>query len=141
MHKALSLKAFAVAMTLVLSLGLIFFVGLHFYLQKSGAITPAILQGPVTDKPVSLTLNLSDPDDNKLVFNSELLIQGQTASGATVILSSEAQDMILEPNNKGSFSATTKLQPGLNLLTVTVFDSSGNSKSENRTVYYSQEKI
>lgn len=117
------------------------FIGLHFYLGRSNIVSPTISQEPVTQEPVSLTLNLSSPNNNQLVFDPNLLVQGQTESGTVAILSSENTDLVLDINDQGNFSTTTKLLPGLNQLTLTVFDNQGNSKSEARTIYYSTEKI
>jgi hypothetical protein len=97
--------------------------------------------GPVTSEPVSFSLNLSSPDDNLLVFSSDLLISGQAAPGAAVIISFEGEDLVVEPSKTGEFSLTAKLDEGINQFTVSAFDNNGNSKSENRTVYYSKEKI
>lgn len=96
---------------------------------------------PVTSAPVSLTLNLSNPDNDLLVFDSDLLIQGKTSPGATVIISSNEDDQVLEVNNQGEFSTTLILESGVNKLTVSSFDNSGSNKSEDRTIYYSKEKI
>jgi hypothetical protein len=117
---------------------------LIFYLQKSPEMRSSnstVSSSPVTSEPVSLTLNLSSPDDNLLVFDDNLLIQGKTSSKASVILSMDEEDSVTEPSPSGDFSATIKLRPGVNLLTVAVFDNNGASKSEERTVYYSEEKI
>lgn len=128
-------------MVLLLVLGIVFFIGLHFYLNQSGVIPSGALLGPVTQEPVSLILNLSSPNDNQLVFDPNLLIQGQTSSGTVIILSDDEKDSVLVVDNKGNFSTTLKLRQGLNQLTVTMFDNSGSSKSESRTVYYSADKI
>lgn len=97
---------------------------------------------PVTSEPVSLTLSLSSPDNNQLVFDPNLLIQGNTTPpGSTVILSLNDDNQAIETNSRGNFSATVKLQEGINTLSVAVFDNSGNNKREERVVYYSTEKI
>lgn len=137
----MSPKAFILSMVLLLVLGVAFFVGLHFYLNQSSTAPKSALLGPVTQEPVSLILTLSGPDDNQLTFDSHLLLQGRTSSDAAVILSSDGEDLVLDTDNKGNFSTTIKLRQGLNQMTVRAFDSSGNSKSENRTIYYSTEKI
>lgn len=96
---------------------------------------------PVTSKPASLTLDLSNPGENLLVFTSDLLIQGKTLPEATVILSLNDHDQVLNVSAQGHFSQTIKLQEGLNELTVAAFDNQGNGKNEARTIYYSTEKL
>ncbi len=114
----------------------------YFYNQINSQSTTSLQNfSPVTQEPVSLTLNLSSPDDNSLVFSEDLLIQGKASPKTVVILSTNTQDYLLEPNKQGDFSITVKLQEGLNLLSVNAFDNLGNNKSENKTIYYSEEKI
>ena len=113
----------------------------YFFAQQQPNQNQADLKMPVTQEPVSLTLNLSSPEDNLLGFTTELLVQGQTTSGAVVILSANDLDNVLEVGSGGTFSTTVKLQSGLNQVAVAAFDKVGNSKSENRTIYYSTEKI
>ena len=117
------------------------YLGYKYYLpaQKTPIALTAI--NPVTSKPVSLTLDLSSPDDNLLVFDPDILIQGKTIPAATVILSLDDTDQILPTDDQGNFSKTIKLQNGVNQFTVQVFDNLGNTKSESRTIYYSTEKI
>lgn len=107
--------------------------------KGSTAVSP--VTKPVTSKPVSLTLNLSAPEDNLLTFDPDLLLQGKTSPQAKVILILEKEDLALEANNFGDFSTTVKLTEGVNNITVAAFDNLGNKKSEERTVFYSKEKI
>lgn len=115
---------------------------IFYYFTSDNLVAPdSVSITPVTKEPVSLTLSLSSPDDNFLTFDQDLLIQGKTSSSAVIILSSNNKDYVLEPSSKGNFSLTLKLENGVNQLLVKVFDNQGNSKSEERTVYYSSEKI
>ncbi len=116
-----------------------------FYLYKT--LNPESLNlslldgGPVTSAPVSLTLSISSPDDNQLLFTPDILIQGKTIPNALVLISSDNLDSTLTASNKGDFSYTATLPEGATNFTVMVFDNEGNSKSEERLVYYSKEKI
>ena len=96
---------------------------------------------PVTKEPVSLTLNLSAPEDNLLVFDSDLLIAGKTSPKANVIISLDEDNFALEANDRGDFSTTVKVKNGPNKITVSSFDNLGNKKEENRMVFYSTEKL
>lgn len=128
-------------MFLILLAGVLFFFGLHLYTEQISFVSPEVNQSPVTREPVSLELNLSSPEDNQLFFESDTLVQGKTSPGSFVLLSSEEKDTGIETTPEGNFSLTVKLLPGLNRIAITAFDQSGNSKSEERTVYYSKEKI
>jgi len=98
-------------------------------------------QGPLTSEPVSFNLNLSSPENNSLLFDPDILIQGATSPGATIIISLDSEDLALEASSNGNFSTTITLSEGVNELLITSFDKDGNSKTESRTIYYSKEKI
>lgn len=113
-----------------------------YYFEGNQINQPNISFGnPVTKEPVSLTLNLTSPDDNILVFDSNLLVQGTTSKDALVILSSNSDDQILKVSHRGEFSTTIKLQEGLNKFIISSSDATGLNKQESRTVYYSKDKI
>lgn len=137
----MSIKFFIISMTTLLLLGLGFVLGLYFFIYQDQSNKSPEVAGPVTSEPVSLTFTLSAPDDNLLVFDPDILIAGKTSPHAFVILSTNQDDLSLETTSAGDFSTSIKLQPGLNFFKVTVFDEAGNSKEDNRTVYYSTEKI
>lgn len=152
MNKLFSSKGSALT-TLLLSLfGIITMTTIYFYFnpeilenlpfQLSFQIFPQkeqsslISSAPVTSEPISLSLNLSSPDNNLLVFDSDILVSGKTSSQATLILSLDEDDFAMEVDTSGNFSSTLKLKNGVNHLIVTVFDHQGNSKSESRTIYF-----
>lgn len=137
----LSPKFLLIAFILVLMMGL-GYLGFIYYLAHYKAENKIVVNPlPQTKNPVSLTLILSNPDDNSLTFTPDLLLSGKTSPQAVIILSSNDEDQVLEPSQGGDFSATLKLESGINQVLVKVFDSQGNSKTEERTVYYSTEKI
>lgn len=141
MSKNLPSTLFLIVMSTILASGLLL-IGLYYYFttyQSNPETSP--LFTPVTTEPVSLNFNLSSPEDNLLTFSSDLLIQGRAVSGATVILSLDSGEKILEQNTKGDFSTTIKLKDGINIFNIFIFDSSGQTKSLTRTVYFSKEKI
>ncbi|RJP46531.1 MAG: hypothetical protein C4584_01470 [Armatimonadetes bacterium] len=131
----------SVATTIVF--GLIFFVLLYLQLKTSLEDPPSLTSGffPVTREPVSLMLNLSSPENNLLVFDPNLLIQGTSSPNSMIIITTSKEDFSLEPDNQGYFSYTLELEQGLNEFSITAFDVLGNSKSSERVVYYSKEKI
>lgn len=141
MHKKLSLTTFILSMSGVFLLGSGFTASLYFFLNQDTPKNPLINYHPVTSKPISLSLNVSSPDDNLLVFESDLLIQGTTSPKAVVILSFDKEDLILGTDPSGNFSITAELSKGVNNFSINAFDSLGNSRSESRTVYYSTEKL
>ncbi len=142
MHRKLSARFFIISLTLISLLALAGLSGLYFYLnQASVKPTPAILNGPVTAPHQDITLSLSGPDDNSLVFDPNLLVGGTTLPEATIIINWNDNNKVVRAGNDGTFSATLKLDAGVNNLKVAAFDSSGNSKEEDRLIFYSTEKL
>ena len=134
-------KTVALSLTGLTLLALAFIAVLYFLINPPTKQFYGIDGSPVTLAPVSFVLNVSSPDEHSLVFDPSLLLQGKTSAGATVIASFAKNDEIITVNSKGEFSSTVTLQPGINIMTITAFDTAGNSKLENRTVFYSKDKI
>ncbi len=141
MNRKLTNWQFTLAMLgiFLTDLGAIF--ALYFYINQNPLQNQPNLGRPVTREPVSLTLNLDSLDDNLLVFDENLLASGKTSAGSILILSLNGDDQVLDISSSGNFSSTLKLQEGVNKLTVSGFDLLGNNKNENRTIFYSKEKI
>lgn len=141
MSRNISTTSFIFSMLGILILASAFFLALHFYLNPQQI--PVTFQNyqPVTTLPVSLTLDLSNPDDNLLIFDNNLLVSGKTIPGALVLITANDQNQLLTASSDGYFSQTVKLSPQVNQLSVSAFDNSGNYKSEQRTIYFSEEKL
>lgn len=99
------------------------------------------VSGPVTSAPASLTLELDSPDDDLLVFDSDLRLSGKTLPNLRVLITSGAKNQIVQSETDGNFTSDFELGNGVNEITVTVFDESGEERSLQRTIYYSKEKI
>lgn len=141
-NKKLSLKAFIISQVLILIIGLLFLGSLYYILniqyQKS---SNPFANGPVTTPPKTLVLDLSQPDEDSLVFKSYILVSGQTSPGKEVLVFTDSQNLVTKSKLNGSFSTTLELEEGVNKITVVAFDNNGESKQIQRTLYYSKEKI
>lgn len=141
MFMKLSTTFFILSMLALLIVGVVFLGAFNFLVNpKSNPVALNDYQ-PVTQNRVSLTLDLSSPDDNLLVFDNNLLVSGKTVPGATVLITLNDDNQLTTASNQGDFSLTVKLQTGGNQLVVSSFDASGNYKSEFRTIYYSEAKL
>lgn len=138
--KPLPTSIFIVSMLTILFTGSAIIIWMHNILYAEFD-KPQITSKPVTKEPVSLSLNLSSPEPNKLVFDEDLLLAGNTTANSYLMLSNNQEIQTIQVNTDGSFSKLLKLEPGLNLITLASFDKQGNTKLESRTVYYSTEKI
>lgn len=138
----LSTKQFIVSQLLILTIGLISLSGLYYILniQYQKPKKP-FSSGPVTTLPKSLRLDLDQPDDDSLTFQSATVVSGKTAPLLNVLISTETQDLVIKSKPDGSFSTVLNLDEGVNKVTVATFDATGDIRSAERTVYFSKEKI
>ena len=111
---------------------------LNIQYQRS---TQPFLNGPVTTPPKTLRLDLDNPADDSLSFQSSVIVSGQTAPLKDVLIFTDSQDLVITSKKDGSFSTVLDLAEGVNKITAVVFDATGDSRSAERTVFYSKEKI
>lgn len=142
LDKKLSTKQFLLSHFLILLVGLTFLAGLYYILnvqyQKS---SNPFLNGPVTTPPKTLRLDLDHPDDDSLTFQPSIIVSGQTSPLKEVLIFTNSQDLVITSKRDGSFSTILNLDEGVNRITAAVFDSTGDSRSVGRSVYYSKEKL
>ncbi len=140
--KKLSVKQFILSHLIILTVGLLFLAGIYYivniqYQQNDKSFE----KGPVTTPPKSLRLDLDQPDDDALTFQSSILISGKTAPSKEILISTDTQDLVIKSKPDGSFSTVITLDEGVNKITAVVFDATGDFRSIERSVYYSKEKI
>ena len=144
MQKSLSFKYFIISQVLILIVGLLFLGGLYYILTIQNQKPTDIYSPtgrPITTAPSSLSLNLTSPSDDMLIFQPVVLISGETSPNLNLLITTDSQDLILKSDFDGSFSTTLDLDEGVNNIRVIVFDDQGEKRQEKKTVYYSKEKI
>lgn len=140
--KKLNTKHFILSQILIFIIGLTFLAGLYYILNlQYQRPTQPFLNGPVTSAPKSLRLDLDNPDDDSLSFQNSIIVSGQTAPLKDVLIFTDSQNLIIESKKDGSFSTVLNLDEGVNRIVAVVFDATGDSRSVERTVFYSKEKI
>ena len=137
----LSTTTFIISQVLILILGIGSIFGYNLLLNPKEQKPNSFAKGPVTNTPASLTLEITDPDDELLTFNSSLIITGKTLPKLDVLVTAEDEDLVVESKSDGTFSADLNLKLGVNEITIASFDEAGNTREIKRTVYYSKEKI
>lgn len=142
LKRKLTNKQFIISHLLILATGLVFLFTLHYILniQYQTPYKP-FLAGPVTTAPKTLRLDLDHPEDMNLTFQSPILVSGKTNPLREVLIFTDSQDLVLTSKKDGSFSISLNLLEGENLITAVAFDSNGDFRSSERTVYYSKEKL
>lgn len=142
LRKILSTKHFIISHILILITGLIFLAGLYYILNIQYQPPKELFKmGPVTSLPKTLRLDLDQPDADSLSFSPSIIVSGQTAPSTEVLISTDSDDLVIKSKPDGSFSTIVSLDEGVNKITTSVFDATGDSRSAERTVYYSKEKI
>lgn len=139
--KKLSKKHSTLFLILIFAISLASIFYLYYILNIQYPVGKPLSNGPVTTLPKTLTLDLNSPDDESLTFQSSILVSGQTAPLKEVLIFTDSQNMVIKSKLDGSFSQSLDLDAGINKITVVVFDDKGDPKSQERTVYYSQEKL
>ncbi|MDP3973789.1 MAG: hypothetical protein Q8P92_03065 [Candidatus Daviesbacteria bacterium] len=136
-------KYFVLSQIIIIIAGLIFAFWLYYvlYIEYQPQNKYSLNVGPVTTVPKTLRIDLDEPDDNTLTFESSILISGKTKPNTEVLISTDSDDQVIESRSDGSFSFTLDLDEGINRISVAVFDEVGEMRSIERTVYYSKEKI
>lgn len=141
--KQLSFTAFIFTQFLILVLSLIFLAALYHLLNKDFVPPSKDLKfyTPISSKVTSLTLEINQPDDNILVFDADLLISGKTLPNLKILITTNHQDLVIDSKKDGSFSTILELDEGVNYIEAYVFGSNGEERVDQRTVFYSKEKI
>lgn len=142
LFKKIPPKHFFLSQIAILFFGLIFLFAIYYIVYIQYKVSDnSFSNGPVTSAPKSFILNLDQPADNSLVFNSELLISGKTGPSMDTLIYADTQNLVIKSKSDGSFSQSLNLEEGVNNIKVVVFDKEGDSREENRLVFYSKEKI
>ncbi len=142
LNKKIPTKHFIFSQILILIIGVAFLAGLYYILNiQYHHSTNPFLNGPVTTLPKSLRLSLDQPDDDSLTFQNSVIVSGQTAPAKDILIFTDSQNMMIQSKKDGSFSTVLNLDEGVNKITTVVFDATGDSRSLERTVYYSKEKL
>ena len=137
----LSQKAFFLSLFLIFTISLIFLFGLFFILNIQYQKPKSLKLGPVTTSPKSLILDLKQPDNDSLVVQGSTVVSGKTNPLVDVLISTDTSDLVTRSKADGYFSTVLNLDEGVNNISVVVFDATGDSRSAERAVYYSKEKI
>lgn len=140
--KKISPKHFILSHLFILIIGLLFLFGLYYILnvQYQDSNNP-FSNGPVSSLPKSLRLDLDQPADDTLIYQSSIIISGKTAPLVDVLIFTDTADLILKSKPDGSFSTVLNLEEGINKVVAVTFDVTGDWRSIERSVYYSKEKI
>lgn len=119
--------------------------GVAFYLYQTTKIIPnqskpASSKVAVVPAPTSSSGNIFtvDSPQNEQVFDKKLVtIKGTTVKGATVIVSTDDADQVVQPTDNGVFTLTQSIPDGTSVMEISVIFPDGTEKKIDRTVTFS----
>lgn len=104
-------------------------------LPKTTTSSPA----PNKGEEVISNLIVTQPEDNELVKTEKITVAGKTTPKLTVVITTPVDEVVVEADQSGNFSADVKLESGANTILVTTVDEGGQTQEQELTVTYSTE--
>lgn len=92
-----------------------------------------------TPTTTELSLIITSPEDESVVNQNEITVEGKTIPSATVVITSQSGEIIVVSEQDGSWSGQIELDPGANIITVTAFSREGESVEKQMTLAFSTE--
>jgi hypothetical protein len=124
--------------------------GAAFYLYQATRALPSSKTEPIeiaaspTPEPLSDKEHLfkvDNPKDEAVFDKRQVEVSGQTVRGATIIVSTEDGDEVVEPSDNGEFNLTITIPSGTSIMQITAIFSDGTEKRITRTVTFSTENF
>jgi hypothetical protein len=145
------MKAERVILSFIAILVGLFAAGVAFYLYQSTKSLPSQNAQPITiAKPTSPVtpamddtsyLTIDSPKDEEVFAKKTVAVSGKTEPGATVLVSTDEGDQVVEPAGNGSFSLTTTIPDGTSIMRITAVLPTGEEKVVQKTVTFSTESF
>lgn len=124
--------------------------GIAFYLYQMTKTIPASknqtlsVQNQISPSPTPNTQNfltVENPKDESVTASKTITISGKTEPGATIIISTENNDQVVNTAANGDFTLTNTIGNGTNVIQITAVFTNGEEKKITRTVTYSTESF
>ncbi len=124
--------------------------GVAFYLyQMTKTLPPSKTQTITIKNQISPSptpnaknfLTVENPKDEFVTDKKIITISGKTEPGATIIITTENNDQIVNAAINGDFTLTTTIGNGTNIIQITAIFTNGEEKKVTRTVTYSTESF
>jgi hypothetical protein len=113
-------------------------------LEKTKTIAPSITITPKTavNNTTTQPLELTQPQDNSVVYKNSVTLSGKAPTGAVIMIQSPIKDSIVK-NDKDQFNIDFPLAFGENTITFTVYSKDTTFKIQQKTlrIYYLDEQL
>src|SRR5258708_14263671 len=119
--------------------------GVAFYLYQTTKVVPDQSKTPATKVALQTSPTPSgndifalDSPKNEQVFDKKLItIKGKCAKGATIIVSTDDNDQVVQPADNGNFTLTQTIPDGTSIVEFSVIFPDGTQKKIDRTITFS----
>ncbi len=124
--------------------------GVAFYLYQSTKVIPTDQTKPSatqvavqpTKAPAPSDVFTVDSPQDEQVFDKKLVsIKGTTVKGATITVSTDDTDQVVQPADNGNYTLTQTIPNGTSIIEFNVIFPDGTEKKIDRTVTFSTEKF
>ena len=127
--------------------------GIAFYLYQSTKVVPndqtqpvatQITKAPATALGTTATadnLTIDEPSDQQVFDKKLITIKGTAVKGATIIVSTDDSDQVVQPADNGDFTLTQTIPDGTSLMEFTAIFPDGTEKKIDRTVTFSTQNF
>lgn len=105
--------------------------------DKSLQLIQKATVSPTPDKANLLTVD--SPKDEEVTNKKTVTVSGKTRPDATVIITAEDSDEVIEPASNGNFSASLSIPNGTTIIYITAVFPNGEEQTIVKTVTFSTE--
>lgn len=117
----------------------LFVAGIAFYIyQTTKTISPSSIKTITVQKPTpsaeNVPLAIANPADESVVASKVVQINGKTDSKATIVVTTDTTDTVVNPSANGDFSLTVTLDTGENRVIITAIMPDGTESQKTLTV-------
>jgi hypothetical protein len=106
---------------------------------QSPSITQVVEDGENEDGKDTGPLVITSPENNLVVGTGKISIEGVSTENATIVITTNIAENILQTGSDGKFKGDIELEGGVNLIKVVSYDKTGNKTEKSLTIVYSTE--
>ena len=107
--------------------------------RQKGKETANVLPTPTAVPEAAIELKIATPEDNVVVTDAQIVLQGKTAPNAIVTILAEDSELIVSADDDGVFSQKINLIKGANIIEVQATDLNQVSDTKVLRLVYSTE--
>ncbi|HSA83725.1 MAG TPA: hypothetical protein VLF20_02455 [Patescibacteria group bacterium] len=107
--------------------------------DKAINLVPKSSVSPTPDSANLLTID--SPKEEEVTNKKTITVSGNTRNDATVMVSTEDVDEIIEPADNGNFSVNVSIPSGTTIIYITAIFPNGEEQTVTKTVTYSTEEF